>query len=178
MRYHRIGRSCCCCRLVRHRITIPSTSRGDARYEEPANHLAFRVVYIDLSSGQEVDEYAFLSTYSVVCKAKTLVDILWDVKSDEDIMQTPMRYLEVTAQKAKTKPCLPRDVCQRRLYGYVAGFRGTGKWYWRRLKIGSFSQRSVTIGLFCNTSLSKEPSWQKSHCLNLRLRSKDTLCQS
>lgn len=34
------------------------------------------------------------------------MDILWDGKSDEDIIQTPRQYLEVTAQKAKAKPYL------------------------------------------------------------------------
>jgi hypothetical protein len=78
----------------------------NVRYEDPANRLAFRVVYTDLSSGQEVDEYAFRSIYSAVCRANTLVDILWDGKLAKDIMQTPRRYLEVTAQKANAKPYL------------------------------------------------------------------------
>ncbi|KAH7193467.1 uncharacterized protein B0J16DRAFT_317130 [Fusarium flagelliforme] len=84
----------------------PSFYATSARYEDPANRLAFGVVYTDLSSGQEVDEYAFRPTYSAVCRANTLVDILWDGKSDEDIMQIPRRYLEVTALKAKAKPYL------------------------------------------------------------------------
>ncbi|CAF3595049.1 unnamed protein product [Fusarium graminearum] len=91
-----------------------------ARYEDPANRLAFRVVYTDLSSGQEVDEYAFRSVYSAVCRANTLVDILWDGKSDEDIIQTPRQYLEVTTQKAKTKPYLETFVKG----GYTGTFLG------------------------------------------------------
>ncbi|CEI42108.1 unnamed protein product [Fusarium venenatum] len=84
----------------------PSFYATSARYEDPTNRLAFRVVYTNLSSAQEVDEYAFRSVYSAVCRANTLVDILWDGKSDEDITQTPRRYLEVTAQKEKAKPYL------------------------------------------------------------------------
>ncbi|CAG7554502.1 unnamed protein product [Fusarium equiseti] len=83
-------------------ITHPNHYATMASPRDPASRLAFMLVYSIASTNEEVREYAFHSTYGAVCRANTFVDRICEDKSDEEIVCTPRRFLDIRRVRALT----------------------------------------------------------------------------